>query len=349
MPTSWLDTTQPGSPCTIIAEVGQNHDGSLGLAHAYIDAIADAGADAVKFQTHIAAAESTPNEPWRKQFSMQDASRYDYWRRMEFSPSQWQGLKDHATDKGLHFLSSPFSLEAIDLLTQVGVSAWKVPSGEITNTPLLDGMLKSGLPIILSTGLSPLSEIDTTVSYLNTFSNPKAVLQCTSMYPCPPENIGLNVLSDFRSRYQCAVGLSDHSGTIFPGLAAAVLGVEVLEIHVTLSREMFGPDIPSSITTQELRELVRGIRLIECIQHNPVNKERVLEQIAPLRDIFMKSIVATQDLAKGTILEPKHLAFKKPGTGLSPQRLAEVLGNQLRRTIKQDSLITLEDIEQVNP
>jgi len=347
MSNTWLNTTKLGAPCTIIAEVGQNHDGSLGLAHAFIDAIADAGADAVKFQTHIASAESTPKEPWRKQFSLQDATRFDYWRRMEFSFSQWQGLKDHASQKGLHFLSSPFSLEAIDLLTQIGVSAWKVPSGEITNTPLLDGMLKTGLPIILSTGLSPLPEIDTAVSYLGTFPNPTAVLQCTSMYPCPPEFLGLNVISDFRNRYQCAVGLSDHSGTIFPGLAAVASGVEILEIHVTLSREMFGPDIPSSVTTHELRDLVCGIRLIERIQRNPVNKEIVPEDIAPLRNIFMKSIVTKLDLAKGTILEAKHLAFKKPGTGISPQRIPEVLGHRLRRALQQDHLIALEDLEEV--
>ncbi|MDH5699573.1 MAG: N-acetylneuraminate synthase family protein [Nitrospirota bacterium] len=349
MPHTWLDTNQPGAPCTIIAEVGQNHDGSLGLAHAFIDAIAEAGADAVKFQTHIASAESTPQEPWRKQFSLQDATRFDYWRRMEFSPVQWKGLKDHASQQGLHFLSSPFSLEAIDLLTQVGVSAWKVPSGEITNTPLLDGMVTSGLPILLSTGLSPIEEIDRTVAYLRSFPNPMAILQCTSMYPCPPEYIGLNVLTDFRNRYQCAVGLSDHSGTIFPGLAAAAIGLDVLEIHVTLSREMFGPDIPSSVTTSELRELVRGIRMIEHIQRNPVNKAVVPEEIAPLRNIFMKSIVAKQDLAQGTILEGKHLAFKKPGTGISPQRVPEVLGQRLRRSLQQDQPIAFEDLEQGQP
>ncbi len=345
MPNTWLDTPKSGISCSIIAEVGQNHDGSLGLAHAYIDAIAEAGADAVKFQTHIAEAESTPNEPWRKQFSKQDATRYDYWRRMEFTPSQWQGLKDHALEKGLHFLSSPFSLQAIDLLTQVGVRAWKVPSGEITNTPLLDGMLKSGLPVILSTGLSPLSEIDTTVSYLRAFPNPLAVLQCTSMYPCPPESIGLNVLPEFRKRYQCAVGLSDHSGTIYPGIAAAGMGIEVLEIHVTLSREMFGPDIASSVTTAELRELVQGIRLIERIRQHPVNKELVPAEIAPLRDIFMKSIVAKTDLMEGTTLTAEHLAFKKPGTGLSPQRISEVVGQRLRHSIKRDAPISLKDLE----
>src|SRR5687768_6507071 len=136
-----------GKACLIIGEVAQAHDGSLGMAHAFIDAIANAGADAVKFQTHIADAESTPGEPWRVKFSPQDASRYEYWRRMEFSEAQWHGLRDHAERRGLRFLSSPFSLEAVHLLSRVGVHAWKIASGELTNPQLLDGIAKTGLPV----------------------------------------------------------------------------------------------------------------------------------------------------------------------------------------------------------
>jgi N-acetylneuraminate synthase len=141
------------SRCQIIGEVAQAHDGSLGAAHAYIDAIAQAGADAVKFQTHIASAESTPAEPWRVRFSYQDASRYDYWKRMEFTEEQWSGLKRHANEKGLLFLSSPFSLQAAKMLMRVGMPAWKVASGEVTNAPLFDFMIATGLPVMLSTGM----------------------------------------------------------------------------------------------------------------------------------------------------------------------------------------------------
>ncbi|MBW2435620.1 MAG: N-acetylneuraminate synthase family protein, partial [Deltaproteobacteria bacterium] len=184
-------------PCLIVAEVAQAHDGSLGMAHAYIDAIADAGADAVKFQTHIAAAESTPQEPWRIKFSQQDATRYDYWQRMEFSEAQWLGLKDHADERGLIFLSSPFSLEAVDLLSRIGVAAWKVPSGETSNTPMLDKMIKTGLPVILSTGMSTLDEIDGAVNRIKDGGVSLVVLQCTTAYPCPPEKIGINLISFF--------------------------------------------------------------------------------------------------------------------------------------------------------
>jgi N-acetylneuraminate synthase len=229
---TWLHDPAPGRPCTIIGEVSQTHDGSLGMAHAFIDAIALAGADAVKFQTHIAAAESTPSEPWRRRFSPQDETRYDYWKRMEFTEPQWHALKRHAEEKGLLFLSSPFSLQAVELLKRVGVAGWKVASGEISNVEMLDAMIATRQPIILSTGMSDLPEVEEAVARVRTARVPVAVLQCATRYPCPPEAVGLNVIEDYRRRFPEAVGLSDHSATIYPGLAAATLGIEVLEVHV---------------------------------------------------------------------------------------------------------------------
>src|ERR1700689_2035137 len=158
-----LDMKFDSSCSMVIGEEAQAHDGSLGSAHAYIDAIAHAGADAVKFQTHIAAAESTPSEPWRVRFSFQDASRYDYWKRMEFTEEQWLGLKCHADDKGLEFLSLPFSVHAAEMLTRIGVRAWKVASGEMTNSQLFDYMLGTRLPILLSSGMNTIEEVDVAV------------------------------------------------------------------------------------------------------------------------------------------------------------------------------------------
>src|SRR6266550_735287 len=276
--------------CLIIGEVAQAHDGSLGMAHAFIDAIAAAGADAVKFQTHIAAAESTPSEPWRVKFSPQDETRYDYWKRMEFTESQWHELKRHANRRGLLFLSSPFSIEAVELLERVGVAAWKVSSGEVSNTPMFERMAVTGVPILLSTGMSPLGEIDAAVKQVKSHNLPLAVLQCTSSYPCPPEKVGLNLIPFFRERYDCAVGLSDHSGSIYPGLVAAGLGIEVLEVHITLSREMFGPDVPVSVTTADLHQLVEGVRFIEKMMSHPVDKDMMAGETAQLREMFTKSI-----------------------------------------------------------
>jgi N,N'-diacetyllegionaminate synthase len=333
--------------CLIIGEVAQAHDGSLGMAHAYIDAIAKAGADAVKFQTHIAAAESTPGEPWRVQFSQQDATRYDYWRRMEFSEEQWHGLKRHATERGLLFLSSPFSLEAVALLERVGVAAWKVASGELSNIVLLERMLATGWPLILSSGMSPLAELDAAVARVQAQGVPLAMLQCTSAYPCPPEKIGLNLLALFHERYGCAVGLSDHSGTIYPGLAGAALGMDVLELHVTFSREMFGPDVPASVTTDELRQLVTGIRFIERMLAHPIDKDAAADETSGLRQLFTKSVVARTDLPAGTILNAENLTGKKPGTGIPAARLPELYGARLRRSLKADELLRETDVEEL--
>ena len=335
----------PATHCMIIAEVAQSHEGSLGMAHAFIDAVADAGVDAVKFQTHIASAESTPHEPWRIKFSPQDDTRYDYWKRMEFSEEQWRGLKSHALKSGLKFLSSPFSFEAFEMLSRVGVAAWKVPSGETSNTPMLDLMIETGLPVIISTGMSPLSEIDAAVKRVKEKKVPLAVLQCTTAYPCPPEKIGLNLISEFRNRYDCPVGLSDHSGTIFPGLAAAVLGIEVLEVHVTLSREMFGPDVPASITPAELRQLVDGIRFIEKMLNHPADKNALDPELMELRSTFTKSVVARIDLPAGTVLKEKHMALKKPGTGIPANRMPELIGRRLKRQVLKDELLSEDEID----
>lgn len=331
--------------CLIIGEIGLSHDGSLGLAHAFVDEVARGGADAIKFQTHIAEAESTPAEPFRVKFSRQDATRYEYWKRIAFSEAQWRGLADHAKDKGLIFLSSPFSTEAVELLTRVGMSMWKVGSGEVSTLPMLDAMVATGRPIILSSGMSDLAELDKAVERVRRGGVPLAVLQCTTAYPCPPERIGLNMLPFFRDRYGCFVGLSDHSGTIYPGIAAATLGAEVLEVHVTMSRGMFGPDVPASVTIEELRQLVDGIRFVERMRANPIDKDAVARDMAPLRAIFNKSLVARQRLAAGTVLTEAHLAMKKPGTGIPAERLPDMIGRRLRRNLEIDEQLRADDVD----
>jgi N-acetylneuraminate synthase len=331
--------------CLIIGEVAQSHDGSLGLAHAFIDAIADSGADAVKFQTHIAAEESTPAEPWRVKFSKQDATRYEYWQRMEFTRDQWQGLKQHADDRELLFLSTPFSEAAVDLLAGIGMEVWKIGSGEVGNYPLLRQIIAAGDPIILSSGMSSWQELDQAVEVVRANGNPLAVLQCTSSYPCPPERVGLNLLEEMRRRYDLPIGLSDHSGNIYAGLAAATLGAEVLEVHVALSREMFGPDIPASVTTSELRLLTDGVRHIERMIASPVNKEEMSKELEPLRDLFTKSVVAGADLPAGTELTHEHLKLKKPGTGLEAAQIPSLIGRRLGRDLRSNEMIFLSDLD----
>ena len=341
---TWLDSPTQDAACAIIAEVAQNHDGSLGMAHAHIDAAANAGADAIKFQTHIADEESTVDEPWRTKFSSQDASRMEYWRRMEFSETQWHELKRHAEQVGIHFLSSPFSNKAVELLEKLDIPAWKIASGEITNTLLFDQIAKTNKPIILSTGLSTSDEISSAVNYINQFNLPLAVLQCTSQYPCSPERLGLNVIDQFRTAYNCAVGLSDHSGSIYSGLAAATHNIQVLEVHITLSREMFGPDIIASITTQELKTLVEGIRFIEIINRHPVDKSVPDKDAVPLRDIFMKSLYAADNINAGEKITLQHLIAKKPGTGIPVIRLQQIIGKIAKKNIGKNSMLQLDDL-----
>lgn len=335
----------PHAEVLVIAEVAQAHDGSLGTAHAFIDAVAEAGADVVKFQTHIASAESTPHEPWRVKFSRQDATRYDYWKRMEFTEEQWVGLRSHALKAGLDFMSSAFSVEAFEMLRRVGVGGWKVASGEVRNAELLERMASTHLPVYLSTGMSPLAEIDEAVTLLKRFDLPLTVLQCTSLYPTPPEKLGLNLIPAFRERWGCPVGLSDHSGKIWPSLAAVALGADVLEVHLTLSRHAFGPDVPASVTPEELKRLVEGARYLAWARAHPVDKDALAEELAPMRGLFMKSAVAARALPAGHVLAEGDVAAKKPGSGIPAARIPELLGRRLARAVEADQLLADEDLE----
>jgi N-acetylneuraminate synthase len=336
---------RPVGSVTVIAEVGQAHDGSLGMAHAFIDAAADCGADAIKFQTHIAEAESTVREPWRVHFSTQDETRFEYWKRMEFTEQQWKELAKHARERELFFLSSPFSFEAFELLKRVGVAAWKVASGEVSNLPLLAAMAQTRLPILLSSGMSGWLDLDRAVNILRGENVQFSVLQCTTEYPTPPERVGLNVLKEIGDRYGCPVGLSDHSGLIYPGLAAVALGANIIEVHVTMSRRAFGPDVPASLTFDEFGDLVRGIRFIGCALQNPVDKNQAIESLEDLRVMFGKSVVAAVDLSVGKILSGTDLALKKPGGGIPPVEMESLVGKRLSRSLARDEMIRKGDVE----
>ncbi|MCG8459592.1 MAG: N-acetylneuraminate synthase family protein [Holophagales bacterium] len=333
-----------GERCRVIVEIAQAHDGSLGMAHAYIDAAARAGAHAVKFQTHIAAAESTRREPWRTRFNTQDATRFDYWRRMEFDESQWLELADHARGRGLHFLSSPFSSEAVELLARVGVSAFKVASGEVASGPLFDAMAEVGVPVLISTGMSPWTEIDAAVERARSRGLELAVLQCTSLYPTPPEKVGLGILAELRRRYGCPIGLSDHSGTVHAGVAAATLGADLVEVHLAFSREVFSPDLAVSLVPEELARLVEGVDLVRRML-TPVDKDVLARELAPMRRLFTKSVVSSRSLPAGRRLTRDDLGLKKPGTGLPPERLGDLVGRRLTRALDADAELSEADLE----
>ena len=342
----WLQHPAQDAECAIIAEIAQAHDGSLGFAHAMIDAAAKAGVDAVKFQTHIADAESTPGEPWRVKFSPQDETRYDYWKRMEFTPEQWAGLKRHAEEKGLAFLSSPFSMEAVELLRSIGgVAAWKVASGEVTNAPMLAEMSRDGIPILLSSGMSDAGELAAALELIREHGNPPlCLMQCTSSYPTPPEKVGINVMRELADRFGVAAGLSDHSATIVPGIIAAWEGAKVIEVHLTLSRRAFGPDVAASLTVEEMAELVRGVRYAESMRANPLDKRAMREEMAQMRATFMKSLMLTRDMKAGEVITRDVLTTRKPGTGLPASAYFQVLGRKLKRDVPALIPLTEDDI-----
>ena len=329
----------------LIAEVGQAHDGSLGAAHAFIDVVADIGFDAIKFQTHFASSESTFQEKFRIKFSYQDDDRYAYWKRMEFTPKQWQELYEHASQKNLYFLSSPFSLKAFNLLSDLNVPAWKIASGEYKSWDLVDLMIESGKPIIVSTGMSSFDEINTLIGRINKNKNKIYLLQCTSMYPTPLKKVGLNNLDEFKSKFSVNVGLSDHSGSIWPSILAISKNVSIIEVHITLHKNAFGPDTTSSLTPDELKMISDARNNFDILNKNNVDKDKMAMELTNMRQLFTKSFSVNQTLKKGTIIKEEMLILKKPGGGISENDMNKIVGRKLINDVSPENLLLWEDFE----
>ncbi len=319
----------------VIAEVGSVHDGSFGNATKLIELAAQLGADVVKFQTHLAEAESLASAPAPAYFTKE--SRLDYFKRTGFSTSQWKELANHARACGIMFMSSPFSLEAVDLLEEVGNSIYKIPSGEVTNTPLLEKIAGLRKPVLLSSGMSDWAELDQAVEILKRCGD-LTVMQCSSIYPCPPEKVGLNILTEMRARYGVGVGLSDHTLGFAAPLAAAALGASVIEKHLTFSRLMYGSDAAHSMEPQDFRSLTMMLREVWTMRDHPVDKND-LGEYKNMKVIFQKSLVASSDIPAGTVLTPTLLAYKKPGDGIPAARYSEFVGRRVNRPIAKDTML----------
>ena len=328
----------------IIAEIGQAHEASLGLALSYVDALAQTGVDAVKFQVHIAEAESSIHEPFRINFSNQDETRFDYWKRMEFSLDQWRLLKARCEEKGVEFMASPFSNAAVDLLEEVGVKRYKIGSGEVNNFLLLEKVAKTGKPIILSSGMSSFEELDKTVEFLRDRNIQFSILQCTTAYPTSPENYGLNVIQELKDRYKVPVGYSDHSAKTETCIAAAALGAEILEFHAVFDRRSFGPDAGSSLEIDEISQLVRAVKNINQALKSPIDKNDN-SRFLDLKNIFEKSLAINKDLPAGHRLSFDDLEAKKPkGFGISASEFEKVIGKRLTQGLKQWDFLKGEDL-----
>ncbi|MFY7666546.1 N-acetylneuraminate synthase family protein [Flavobacterium sp.] len=327
-----------------IAEIAQAHEGSLGILHSYIDAVAKTGAHAIKFQLHIAEAESSEAETFRTKFSYEDATRFDYWKRMEFTFEQWQGIKAHVEAAGLDFIVSPFSVAAVKMLEKLGLKAYKIGSGELSNLLMLEAIAKTGTPVILSSGMSDFTELDTAVSLFKSRNTPLALLQCTTAYPTKPTEYGFNVLAEMKSRYQIPIGFSDHSAKSSTGIAAVALGAEILEFHVVFDKELFGPDARASLTFPEVKQLIAGANDVYEALQNPVVKNHTAD-FNSLKTLFGKSLAVNRDLEQGAVLQESDLESKKPANcGIPAADYKQVIGKKLLRPLKQWDFLTENDI-----
>jgi N,N'-diacetyllegionaminate synthase len=329
----------------IIAEIGQAHDGSLGMAMSYIDALAQTGVDAVKFQVHIAEAESSIYEPFRIKFSEQDKTRFDYWKRMEFSSAEWKILKERCDEKNVEFLASAFSNKSIDLLEDLGVKRYKIGSGEVSNFLLLERIAKTGKPVILSSGMSSYAELDATIEFLKKKNTSYSILQCTTAYPTTPEQYGLNVIQELKERYHVPIGYSDHSAKMETCIAATALGAEILEFHAVFNRKSFGPDASSSLEIDEIEKLVKSIKNISNALENPVDKSdnNAFEE---LKSIFEKSLAVNKDLKKGHIINFEDLeAIKPKRKGIDAVNFREVIGQELKTNLAKWDFLNKEHLQ----
>lgn len=328
----------------IIAEIGQAHEGSLGMLYSYIDAVAKTGVNAIKFQMHIAEAESSVAEPFRIKFSFEDETRFDYWKRMGFTLEQWQGIKQHCDEVGLDFICSPFSNLAVDWLEEIGVTSYKIGSGEVTNFLILEKIAQTGKPVILSSGMSSFKELDKTIAFLKEREVDFSILQCTTAYPTSPDQYGLNVIQELKDRYHVPVGFSDHSAKIETCIAATALGAEILEFHVIFDRAMFGPDAKSSLTLKETKALVRAVQNIAIAISHPVNKNDNTS-FDTLKGIFEKSLAINKDLPKNHIISFSDLEAKKPKNhGILAHNYQDVIGRKLKVAKAQWDFLNEEDL-----
>jgi len=328
----------------IIAEIGNTHEGSLGLAKQFIKAAAECGVDAVKMQTHIFEAESLPCAPNPPYFK--DETRKEYFERTSFTLEQWKELKRYTqTDLKIDFFSSPFSLEAVDLLEKVGMDIYKIASGEVNNIPLLEKIAKTKKSVLLSSGMSSWTEIDEAVQTLQLNGcEDLTVLQCTSEYPCPPEQSGLNVLDELKLRYKnIKIGYSDHTMGVAIPLAAVVKGATVIEKHFTLSQKMYGSDAMNSIEPEDFKRLVDEIRQIQIALSHNVDKDQKVRSLKDMKKTFEKSIVSRRSIKRLEIINERDLAFKKPGDGIPARDYNKILGKRIKKYVDKDYQFTWED------
>lgn len=333
-----------GQPVFVIAEAGVNHNGDLSLAKQLVDLAAEAGADAVKFQTFKAEAVVTKEAPkadYQLRTTGAQESQFDMLRRLELSQEAHLQLQKYCHERGLIFLSTPFDEAAADFLNSIDVPAFKISSGDLTNIPLLEHVAGFGKAVILSTGMSDMEEVAEAVDAIQTTSECGLVLlHCVTNYPADPREINLRAMNSMQERFDLPVGFSDHTEGIEVSLAAVALGASVIEKHFTLSRSLPGPDHQASMEPDELRALVRGIRKVELSLGSNLKQPSASE--LETAKVARRSLIAAVNIEAGTVLTRELIALKRPGTGLAPSQLKKILGKKTLKDISEGSLISLD-------
>jgi N-acetylneuraminate synthase len=328
----------------IIAEIAQSHLGSLKKIKKIIDKVAKTKVDYIKFQTHIADAESTLDEPFRVKIG-KFKNRIEYWRKMEFSKKEWGEIKKYCIKKKIKFLSSPFSEEAVDLLESIKTPAWKIGSGEFFSKSLIRKIAKTKKIVFISTGLATLKDISKMVTWLRKMRCDFVMMQCTSLYPCPIDKVGINNLNLFKKKFKCKVGLSDHSGSIYPSIYAMVEDAEIIEVHVATEKNANNPDLTASISLEQLNELVSARDNIFNLKKNIINKKYISPKLKKIKKIFTKSCALKTNKKKGYKIKAEDITFKKPGFGLNESYFSKIVGKTLLRDVKSNRILRKNDFK----
>lgn len=333
-----------GAPVFIVAEAGVNHNGDPDLARRLVDAAAEAGADAVKFQTFRTEAlvsRDAPKAGYQRETTGGGESQRDMLRRLELGPDHHALLQGDCTKRGILFFSTPFDEKSADLLEALGVALFKLPSGEITNLPLLRHVARKGKPLFLSTGMSTLEEVAQAVAAIHDAGDPPlALLHCVSAYPAPPSEMNLRAMDTLRKRFGGPVGLSDHTLGIEIALAGVARGAAIVEKHLTLDKSLPGPDHRASLNPIEFAALVRAIRAVESALGD--GEKRPMPSEADTRRVARRSLVAARSIRAGETLTAELVAIRRPGTGISPAELDRALGRTAKRDLQADEVIDWE-------
>jgi N-acetylneuraminate synthase len=334
-------------PCFIIAEAGVNHNGDYTLAEKMIDVAARAGADAIKFQTFHAeevVLENAQKAEYQKTATGAGESQYAMIKKLELSEKDFTRLAAYARRKKILFLSTPFDIGSVEVLERIGVPAYKIPSGEITNFPLLAHIAGKQKPVILSTGMTTWEEIHTAVRLLTENGTPQiAILHCITSYPARIEDLNLRVMEKLKMEFDLPVGLSDHTPGILGSVAAVSLGASIIEKHFTLDRSLPGPDHKASLDPGELEDLVTGIRQIEKAIGDGI--KRLTPEETAIRGVARRSIVSVKAIPKGSVIDSTMIGLKRPGTGIGPDHLSEIIGKKSKKPIAKDTLISWDMVE----